>query len=123
MEVEKVDSESDEDMDTKESSIKDLAIGWLIKLREMHYLSERAIAKVVELSKVLQVHYTSSVKDGIQSILKGNDCQSFCMQLVHDNIEAYITHPLEGYEPTYQQRAHIARNFPYVVSMTFLKIV
>ena len=57
-----------------QNGVKDIAMSWLIKLQEIHHLSEAALVDVLELCKALHVHYAASFENTIQAVSREVAC-------------------------------------------------
>jgi hypothetical protein len=97
-----------------EKVVKDRAMSWLIKLREVHHLSDKALADVIEMSKALHLHFATSVESVLETVQKDSTCQTSCMQKLRNHLAFDFTGALDSLKSSYQRRLHIAGNYHFV---------
>ena len=104
------------DTDEDEKDVRDIAMSWLIKLRQVHGLSEAALSDVIELSKDVYLHYCKRIE---RAVLK-DCCNVSCMIRLQDHLtNSMAMDDLDGICSSYQQQIFIRDKYSYVVSIIY----
>ena len=99
--------------------VSDLAMGWLVKLRQVHRISESALGDVLRMCMSLHTHFLTCQQKALTTT--GSECHAckgfgnLTTALDHTWVEA-----LECVKSPYLQHSYIKRHYPYVVSIQYM---
>ena len=100
-----------------QQDVIDFAMGWLLKLREVHHITESALGDVLGLCKSLHSHFLTYMVQSIPTISDSNASQE-CLEKFCDYISDHCTwiDAFDVLKSPYQRHLYIQQHYPYVVS-------
>jgi hypothetical protein len=99
-----------------QQDVIDFAMGWLLKLREVHHITESALGDVLGLCKSLHSHFLTYMVQSIPTISDSNASQE-CLEKFCDYIsDCTWIDAFDVLKSPYQRHLYIQQHYPYVVS-------
>jgi hypothetical protein len=98
--------------------VSDLAMGWLVKLRQVHRISESALGDVLRMCMSLHTHFLTCQQKALTTT--GSECHA-CKGFgnLTTALDRTWVEALECVKSPYLQHSYIKRHYPYVAPVWY----